>query len=226
MSELLKQASVAPIRRLVTDSLPKVAAIAPDVSQDTKASLAAAFAEELAELKEEARSDGYLAGYESGASDAAAHFAEKVRELTAEHKAKQAELDAQVKALAALHDVLQTDHQRALMALEPQAAAIAYASVCQIAGEGASLEALLNAAVQHAVQSFASASSTTISLAEQDAELFLSKSELASWHSQIRADKRLARGSCIIEAGPRSLDASLLTQLDQLRHVLTKTAEA
>lgn len=224
MSELLKQASTAPTRRLISEQLPGMAT-APMPTVDTKSALAAAFAEELSALEEEARSDGYLSGYEAGSSDAATHYAEKERQLDAQHQAKQAELDAQIRSLSALHDSLQSDYAQAIKQLEPHAAAIAYASICQIAGNAETFEALLKEVVHHAIQSFAANSGVSVALAERDAALMLAQPELANWHAQIRSDKNLARGSCIVEAGPRSLDASLLTQLDQLRQVLTKVAE-
>ena len=225
MSELVKQASAAPTRRLISEQLPGVAAAPTSPAVDTKSALSVAFAVELSELKEEARSEGYLAGYDAGASDAAAHFAEKERELAAQFQTKKAELEAKIQSFSALHDALQVDYTKAIAQLEPQAAAIAFASVCQIAGNAAAFEALLKEVVQHATQSFAANADVSISLAELDAALVLAEPSLSNWHAQIRSDRGLARGSCIVQAGPRCLDASLLTQLDQLRHVLTKVAE-
>ena len=220
MPELLKHAMPTSGRKLIPDMPANMNAVAEPEQANCKLQLASAFADELAALREEARSEGYLAGYEAGNSDAAEHFLQKERELLDKHSKQSDELAAVISALSTLKMSLEAAHQQALTKLDSTVLAIAYASVARMLGNAEVFQSALALLVQQAIETFGQQHPMSICMAEADAALMQNCPELQSWLTHIVADKQLERGSCIIECGPRSLDASMLTQLTQLRETL------
>ena len=220
MSELLKHTALAAGRKLIAD-MPGNVEVTPIPTQaERKLQLASMFTEELAELREEARSDGYLAGYEAGKTDASAYFLRKEQDLVDKHARQSEELASMISSVANLKTSLEAAHQQALTQLESTVLAIAYASVTRLLGNTDAFQTALTLIVRQAIETFGQQHPMSVSLAEADAVLVQESPELQPWLNHIVADKRLERGSCIIECGPRSLDASMLTQLTQLRQTL------
>lgn len=224
MSELLKSAVSAPVRKLLPEQPTGARPETPVAPSDQKAKLASAFAAELAELREDARSEGYLAGYEAGKADAVEHYAEKTRELTAQHDSKLVELRTCIEQLSTLKTAIETDYQRKLQSVEPAAVAIAFAGITRLLERPDAFQTMLASIVRDAIATFGQQHPLTITVAEADAALLRSVADLQPWTEALVTNAHLARGSCVVDCGPRSLDASLLTQLDQLRHVLLTTA--
>lgn len=224
MSELLKNVAITPARRLLP-AMDGPAAMAQSTAtlSRQKELLAQTFATELEELREEARSDGYLTGYESGKTDAEAHVATQRTQLEQQFLDAQTAVTKEAEQLAELFDNMSAGYRVALADLEPAAVSIAFEAITRLLGSAEHYSSALPVLVKNAIEQFGMEQALRIHISETDRELLLAAPELAAWHGLLQIDKQLPPASCVVEAGPRSLDASLLQQLDAIRQCLLVT---
>jgi flagellar biosynthesis/type III secretory pathway protein FliH len=197
------------------------------VQQDkTKAELQLAFAEELNELKEETYDESFSKGYEDGQLAAQEDFNNQKEKWQKIATAKEQELDQKIDALDKLLSNMQSAIDDALTTMEPAAISIAFAGLTQLLGQSENYRERLAQQVHHAIDQFGHDSPTRILLNADDAEMLRTIERLQTWSDRFVQEETLEPGSCIIEAGPRSLEASLMIQLNILRQTLLQLSEA
>jgi flagellar biosynthesis/type III secretory pathway protein FliH len=183
--------------------------------------LAAAFADELAELRESVRTLGYREGRELAAAECAETLSDARESLQAEYSARLGELAATAANLQALSDRLDTAVGTALADLEPLAVEIAFTSLVQMFGRAEHYRAVLADLVSHAIDGVCQQNAQMRVLMDpHDAALMRDALDGNAWVERIVVDPALSPGSCVVELGPRCLDASLTRQMDALRQRL------
>lgn len=192
----------------------------------TKAELQLAFAEEIAELKEATYDESFSKGYEDGQQAAQEDFLIQKEKWEKQANSKERELDEKNGALEKLLINMQRAIDDALNDVEPVAVAIAFAGLTQLLGQSENYRERLAQQVRHAIDQFGHDSPTRILLNTKDAELLRTIDRLHTWTDRFVQEETLEPGSCIIEAGPRSLEASLMAQLKILRQTLLQLSEA
>lgn len=157
-----------------------------------------------------ARREGYEAGWKQAQSDAESQQA-----------SARAEDEA---ALRQLVEALEHAHAQALAKLEDDVGEIAFAAVCQIAGDEAVGEALVRGLVGRACAALRRDGSCTVrlhpdDLARMDTAFGAGAGDAPSTLRFV-ADPDLDIGDCVVQTERGEIDASLSTQLSRLHAVL------
>lgn len=192
----------------------------------SKSELREVFADEINEIKEIAYSESFNKGYEDGKQAATEDF--NVRKDKWEEKivARENELVEKIQNMEDLFESINGATASALKSLEPMAVSIAFAALTQLLGHSEAYRDRLAQQVDHAIAQFGRDKPVRILLNKLDLELMRSFEKLAPWADKFVGQEEMERGSCVIEAGPRSLDAGLIEQLNVLRQLLLQLDEA
>lgn len=197
-----------------------------DVPNRTKAELEAVYAEEISELKEAAYDESFSKGYEEGRQAAEDDFKIQQDKWQEQIKKKELELDNTITALTEVLDSFQQSVDGALQNIKPAAVAIAFAGLTRLLGESEQYRERLAQQIHHALEQFGHETPTRIFINPGDAKILKDIERLESWSEMFVQEASLKPGSCIIEAGPRSLEASLIEQLTILSRTLLKLSQA
>ncbi len=230
MAEKLRvEESAFPKRKLGIGTSPSVAhevigaeVNTPDLPHRTREELEVVFAEEIAELKEAAQDEAFSKGYEEGKLAAEEDFKIQKDKWQEDARKKQLELDNTIATLDDLLASFQESIDDALENMKPAAVAIAFAGLTRLLGESEQYRERLVQQVHHAMEQFGHETPTRIFLNPNDISILKDIEKLNSWAEKFTQEASLKPGSCIIEAGPRSLEASLNEQLVILSKTLLK----
>ncbi len=225
--------SAFPVRKLGVSTLPQLAQDVvdenikvPDLPSRTREELEATFADEILELKEAAYDGAFSKGYEEGRLAAEEDFKIQKDKWQKDAERKQLELDDIIEKLDEVLTNLQSAVDDALNKMEPAAVAIAFAGLTRLLGESEHYRERLAQQVHYALEQFGHDTPTRILLNPSDILRIKSIEKLDSWSEKFTQEASLKPGSCIIEAGPRSLEASLNEQLAILSQTLLKLSQA
>lgn len=196
-----------------------------NVPNRTKAELELVFAEEISDLKEAAYDESFSKGYEEGRQAAEDDLKIQRDKWYESIEKKELELDNTVAALAEVLDSFQQSVDSALENIKPAAVAIAFAGLTRLLGESEQYRERLAQQVHHALEQFGHEAPTRIFLNPDDAKILKSIERFDSWSDKFTQEASLKPGSCILEAGPRSLEASLTEQLNILSQTLLKLSQ-
>lgn len=197
-----------------------------DAPTRTKAELESVYAEEISELKEAAYDESFSKGYEEGRQAAEDDFQIQKDKWQEKIEKKELELDNTVAALAEVLDSLQQSVDSALQNIKPAAVAIAFAGLTRLLGESEQYRERLAQQIHHALEQFGHEAPTRIFINPDDAKILKSIERFDNWSEIFVQEASLKPGDCIIEAGPRSLEASLLEQVNMLSRALLKLSQA
>ena len=220
-----RKLAIAPVSAIQMDSNEVDETDLVDVPNRTKAELEAAYAEEISELKEAAYDESFSKGYEEGRQAAEDDFKIQQDKWKEQIEKKELELDNAITALAKMLDSFQQSVDGALQNIKPAAVAIAFAGLTRLLGESEQYRERLAQQVQHALEQFGHETPTRIFINPDDAKILKGIEQLDSWSEVFVQEASLKPGSCIIEAGPRSLEASLVEQLTILSRALLKLSQ-
>jgi flagellar biosynthesis/type III secretory pathway protein FliH len=217
-----------PVRKLptmrVAESSEALADIDPAVAlEKRRADLASAFADELAQLRREAHDQGYEEGYNAAFANVDAIVSTTETKLKAEYAERLNGLSETIGRLKALMNGLDTAHRALFEEVEPIAVEIGFACLTQLLGQADGYRHLLVDLVANAIkQSAERQDCMRILMQSDDAALMREAMKDAPLASRIVEDTSLACGSCLVQAGPHSLDASLMLQVEALRACLAR----
>lgn len=197
-----------------------------DLPRKTREELEALFAEEISELKEDAYDEAFSKGYEEGKLAAEEDLKIQKDKWQEEARKKQVVLDDTIATLGEMLASFQESTADALENMKPAAVAIAFAGLTRLLGESDQYRERLAQQVHHALEQFGHETPTRIFLNPGDIALIKGIEKLESWSEKFIQEASLKPGSCIIEAGPRSLEASLNEQLTILSQTLLKLSRA
>lgn len=236
MAEILKSSTLGNSKRRLLSTFPspiveEVGSHSKDsdieISDDSKLKtsrreLELIFAEEISEIKETAYSDSFSKGYEEGKQAATEDF--EIQKLKWENSIKQTGqvLDEKIEEIETLINAMKEGFSNALKSIEPFAVSIAYSALTQLLGQSEGYRERLAQQVGHAIDQFGRDMPKKILLNKSDMELLQSLEKLKPWMDKFISQESMERGGCIIEAGPRSLDASLIEQLNNFRQLLLR----
>jgi len=193
---------------------------------EIKHQLASAFAAELEALRDEAREQGYREGYAAGSSQALDEGRRSDERRQSEHDDVLASLRSEVERLQRLLKQLDDDVRAALQDMEPLALEIAFASLTRVIGSADHYRDVLAAVVTQAIDTMDRQSEALrVSMRSEDLDAIKGLCQPPGWLACARADRSLEPGSCVVEIGPRGLDASLLQQLEALRACLIQVCD-
>jgi flagellar biosynthesis/type III secretory pathway protein FliH len=221
-----RKLAIAPASAIPLD---KNDAVEPDlieVPNRTKAELETVYADEISDLKEAAYDESFSKGYEEGRLAAEDDFKIQKDKWQEQIEKKEVELDNTITALAGVLDSFQQSVDSALQEVKPAAVAIAFAGLTRLLGEAEQYRERLAQQVHHALDQFGHETPTRIFINPDDARILKGIERFDSWSEIFVQEASLKPGSCIIEAGPRSLEASLVEQLDVLSRTLLKLSQA
>lgn len=196
------------------------------VPNRTKAELESVFAEEISDLKEAAYDESFSKGYEEGRQAAEDDLKTQKDKWHESIEKKELELDNAIAALTEVLDSFQQSVDNALENIKPAAVAIAFAGLTRLLGESEQYRERLAQQVHHALEQFGHETPTRIFLNPDDVQILKSIERFDGWSDKFTQEASLKPGSCIIEAGPRSLEASLTEQLNMLSQTLLKLSQA
>jgi flagellar biosynthesis/type III secretory pathway protein FliH len=196
-----------------------------DVPNRTKTELEAVYADEISELKEAAYDESFSKGYEEGRQAAEDDFKIQKDKWQEQIEKKELELDNTITALVGVLDSFQQSVDGALQNIKPAAVTIAFAGLTRLLGESEQYRERLAQQVHHALEQFGHETPTRIFINPEDAKILKGIERLDSWSEMFVQDASFKPGSCIIEAGPRSLEASLVEQVSILSRTLLKLSQ-
>ncbi len=233
MAEKLRvEESAFPKRKLGIGTSPSIAhevieaeVNTPDLPNRTREELEAVFAEEISELKEAAYDEAFSKGYEEGKLAAEEDFKIQKDKWQEDARKKQVELDNTIATLDEVLTSFQESTDDALENMKPAAVAIAFAALTRLLGEPEQYRERLAQQVHYALEQFGHETPTRIFLSPGDITLLKGIEKLDGWAEKFTQEASLKPGSCIIEAGPRSLEASLNEQLTILSRALLKLSQ-
>lgn len=221
-----RKLAIAPTSAIQLDTNDVDEADVVDVPNRTKAELEAVYAEEIFELKEAAYDESFSKGYEEGRQAAEDDFKIRQDKWQEQIEKKEVELDNTITALAEVLDSFQQSVDGALQNIKPAAVAIAFAGLTRLLGESEQYRERLAQQIHHALEQFGHETPTRIFINPGDAKILKDIERLDSWSEMFVQEASLKPGSCIIEAGPRSLEASMVEQLTILSRTLLKLSQA
>lgn len=230
---LRSPSQVRGVRRLplVSQSDAPTAGLQIDVStpvdiQDEQPDLRAIFAEELATLAAEARADAVEQGRAQAQRELAAAREKLQAELTADFASQleneRQQLGIQREQLATLMDALEAQREGLVEAMLPTVVRLSTAVVLRMLGSHATSRALVGDLARHAIDEYRLTGDLRVLVSEADYQAILDGNDEQAFTGMFQVDHEAAPGSCVIDFGTGSLDASLNTQLDTLRAALMK----
>lgn len=199
--------------------LPSPAAAKPDPAA-VMASLRQTFSEQLAQLEEEARQRGL----KKAAEESVATLRQLKEQISAkaaeeERKAKQT-LDKEIKRLAELHQAIAEQQAGMYAAMEPTVIELVFAISSKLLGQRAIEQSVVAELSQQAIDQYRLATILKIHVSRADFDYLSSQDNASELLPYYQVDEHVALGSCVIDFGVGSLDASLDTQLAAIRDLL------
>jgi|GEM_PF-2871051 len=184
------------------------------------ASLRQNFSSQLATLEEEARQRGLKKAAEE--SVVVLHqLKEQMTAKWAEEEQKKRQLLAEEqKKLAALYQNIQNQKEKILTAMEPTVIELSFEIVAKILGKKAVERSVIAELAEQAIDRYRLKSLLKIYIARADFEYLAKQENHNELMSYYQIDEHASVGSCIIDFGTGSLDASLETQLKAIRDLL------
>ncbi|MDO8330488.1 MAG: FliH/SctL family protein [Fluviicoccus sp.] len=190
-----------------------------------RATLKVQFSVQLAELEEEARK----AGLKNAADEAVSALKHAREQVVSAWKLEEDKLRASLKSdqekLRGLIVSLAEEREQMLGEMAPALVELLFASLIKILGRHALEGELVKDIAAQAIKEYRIASPFRILISRVDYERMAAEDTSDSILDSLRVDDHAKPGSCLIDYGNGSLDASLEKQLESLKQLLLRGNE-